>query len=139
MIRLSVCYPTTEGATFDHDYYRDKHVPLVKKTWGVERAEIDKGIDGPYVAAVHLIFESMDAVGAAMGNPGHGRRHGGCRQLHDDHAGAADERDRRLIVPPPARGLTLSYGWEWPHRGSRAACEESRCTSRENASTLPAG
>jgi uncharacterized protein (TIGR02118 family) len=70
MIRFSVFYPTTEGATFDHDYYRDKHVPLVKKTWGVERAEIDRGVDGPYVAAVHLIFESMDAVGAAMGNPG---------------------------------------------------------------------
>ena len=70
MNRFSVFYPTTEGATFDHDYDRDKHVPLVKKTWGVERAEIDKGVDGPYVAAVHLIFESMDAVGAAMGNPG---------------------------------------------------------------------
>jgi uncharacterized protein (TIGR02118 family) len=70
MIRLSVMYPTTEGATFDHDYYRDKHVPLAQKTWGVERVEIDKGVDGPYVAAVHFLFESMDAVGAAMGNPG---------------------------------------------------------------------
>ena len=28
MIRLTVVYPSTEGATFDHDYYRDKHVPL---------------------------------------------------------------------------------------------------------------
>ncbi len=70
MIRLSVFYPRTEGATFDHDYYRDKHVPLAQKAWGVERAEIDKGIDGPYVAAVHFFFESMDAVGAAMGKPG---------------------------------------------------------------------
>ena len=29
-------------------------------------------MDGPYVAAVHLTFESMDAVGAAMGLPGTG-------------------------------------------------------------------
>jgi uncharacterized protein (TIGR02118 family) len=70
MIRLSVLYPTTEGATFDHDYYRDKHVPLAVKTWGLERADIEKGIDGPYVAAVHFTFESLDAMGAAMGVPG---------------------------------------------------------------------
>lgn len=68
MIRLSVLYPTTEGATFDHDYYRDKHVPLAVKTWGLKGAEIDKGIDGPYVAAVHFTFDSMDALGAAMGS-----------------------------------------------------------------------
>ena len=71
MIRLSVLYPTTEGATFDHDYYRDKHVPLACKAWGVE-AQIDKGIDGPYVAAVHFTFDSLEAIGEAMGNPGTG-------------------------------------------------------------------
>src|SRR2546423_11759500 len=54
MIRLSVYYPTTEGATFDHDYYREKHVPFVVNTWAANGAEIDKGIDGPYVAAVHF-------------------------------------------------------------------------------------
>jgi len=70
MIRLSVLYPTTEGATFDHDYYRDSHVPLACRTWGLDGAEIDKGLDGPYVAAVHFTFESMDAMGAAMGTPG---------------------------------------------------------------------
>ena len=69
MIRLSVLYPETEGATFDHDYYRNSHVPLALKTWGLERAEIDKGINGPYVAAVHFTFESLDAMGAAMGSP----------------------------------------------------------------------
>ena len=72
MIRLSVLYPTTEGATFDHDYYRTKHVPLAVKTWGLDSAEIDRGIDGPYVAAVHFKFESLDAMGAAMGVPGTG-------------------------------------------------------------------
>jgi uncharacterized protein (TIGR02118 family) len=72
MIRLSVFYPTTEGATFDHDYYRNSHVPLCTKTWGLESAEIDKGVDGPYVAAVHFKFESPDALAAAMGAPGTG-------------------------------------------------------------------
>ena len=71
MIRLSVFYPTTEGATFDHDYYRDHHVPLAAKTWGTP-AEIDKGVDGPYVAAVHFTFDSLEAMGAAMGVPGTG-------------------------------------------------------------------
>jgi uncharacterized protein (TIGR02118 family) len=70
MIRLSVFYPTTEGATFDHDYYRDHHVPLAMKTWGVEGAEIDRGIDGPYVAAVHFRFASPEAVQAAMASEG---------------------------------------------------------------------
>lgn len=70
MIRLSVFYPTTEGATFDHDYYRDKHVPLCLETWGLPSAEIDKGVDGPYVAAVHMRFDSMEAFQAAMAAPG---------------------------------------------------------------------
>lgn len=72
MIRLSVFYPSTEGATFDHDYYRNKHVPLCLKTWGLDRAEIDRGIDGPYVAAVHFTFESTEAMQKAMGAAGTG-------------------------------------------------------------------
>jgi uncharacterized protein (TIGR02118 family) len=72
MIRLSVYYPTTEGATFDHDYYRDKHVPLAVKTWGLDAAEIDKGVDGPYAAAVHFKFDSIEALGAAMAAEGTG-------------------------------------------------------------------
>jgi uncharacterized protein (TIGR02118 family) len=70
MIRLSVFYPSTEGATFDHDYYRDKHVPLAVKTWGLSGAEIDRGVDGPYVAAVHFRFDSQEALAAAMANAG---------------------------------------------------------------------
>jgi uncharacterized protein (TIGR02118 family) len=70
MIKMSVLYPGGEGATFDHDYYRDKHVPLAVKTWGVERFEIDKGVSGPYVAAVHFYFDSMEALGAATGVEG---------------------------------------------------------------------
>lgn len=72
MIRLSVLYPVTEGATFDHDYYRDTHVPLALEAWGLDAAEIDKGIDGPYVAAVHFTFPSMEAMGEAMASDGTG-------------------------------------------------------------------
>jgi uncharacterized protein (TIGR02118 family) len=70
MIRVSVFYPTTEGASFDHDYYREKHVPLVVRTWSPVGAEIDKGVDGPYVAAVHVTFESLDALNQAMAAEG---------------------------------------------------------------------
>jgi len=70
MIKFSVFYPTTDGATFDHDYYRDTHVPLALRTWGLDEAEIEKGIDGPYVAAVHFRFESLEAMGAALSVPG---------------------------------------------------------------------
>lgn len=72
MIRLSVFYPTTEGATFDYDYYREKHVPLASSTWGSAPFEIDKGVDGPYVAAVHFTFESLEAMGTAMAVDGTG-------------------------------------------------------------------
>lgn len=70
MIRFSVLYPATEGARFDHDYYAEKHVPLALRTWGLERAEIDRGVNGPYVAAVHFLFDSMDDLGAALGAEG---------------------------------------------------------------------
>jgi uncharacterized protein (TIGR02118 family) len=72
MIRFSVFYPTTEGATFDHDYDVNKHVPLAQETWGVSGAEIDKGLNGPYVAAVHFTFDSQEALGAALGSEGTG-------------------------------------------------------------------
>lgn len=70
MIRFSVLYPVTDGATFDHDYYRDRHVPFAIETWQPVRTEIDRAVDGPYVAAVHFTFDSMDAFGAALGSEG---------------------------------------------------------------------
>ena len=30
MIKVSVMYANAPGERFDHDYYRDKHMPLVK-------------------------------------------------------------------------------------------------------------
>jgi len=70
MIRLSVYYPVTEGATFDHDYYREKHVPLAVATWRPLATVIDTGIDGPYVAVVHMTFPDQAGFAAAMALPG---------------------------------------------------------------------
>ena len=71
-IRLSVFYPETEGATFDMDYYRGTHIPLCNDTWHPATTEIDKGLSGPYVAAVHFTFPSQEAMNEAMAAEGTG-------------------------------------------------------------------
>lgn len=70
MIRFSVFYPDSEGATFDHEYYRTKHVPLCRSTWHPARVEIDRGIDGPNVAAVHFLFDAAEDLEAALASEG---------------------------------------------------------------------
>lgn len=68
MIRLSIYYPVTDGATFDWTYYVNTHVPLVVAGWKPVASSIDKGVNGPYSAILYLDFESMDALGAAFGS-----------------------------------------------------------------------
>ena len=68
MIRMSVLYPGGEDAKFDHDYYKETHIPLCCSTWNVG-AEIDKGINGPNVAAVHFFFESLEQMQSSMAVP----------------------------------------------------------------------
>jgi uncharacterized protein (TIGR02118 family) len=49
MIRVSIMYPSGSGKTFDHDYYVNKHMPLVHKrldSLGLIRTEVDKGVAG---------------------------------------------------------------------------------------------
>ncbi len=69
MIKLSVAYPSGEGTTFDHEYYASSHVPLCDSTFSPAKTEIDKGIDGPNVAAVHFYFDSMEAMQTALSSP----------------------------------------------------------------------
>ncbi len=68
MIRLSIYYPVTEGASFDWEYYTNTHVPMVLDGWKPVSSSIDKGINGPYVAVLYLEFASMDDMGAALGS-----------------------------------------------------------------------
>jgi uncharacterized protein (TIGR02118 family) len=70
MIRVSVLYANEAGKKFDHRYYAKNHMSLVQqrlKSAGLIRVEIDKGLAGgqpgasaPFVAAVHLFFNSVE-------------------------------------------------------------------------------
>ena len=61
MIRVSVLYPGGDDVTFDHDYYKNTHVPLACAAWNVG-AEIDKGLSGP-----NLAVPGIAAVSAGFG------------------------------------------------------------------------
>ena len=70
MIKVSIMYPNTPGVQFDHDYYRDKHLPLIQSRLGADLKyyTIDKGLTGettPYVAMCHLICDSLEAYRSA--------------------------------------------------------------------------
>jgi len=72
MIKLTVSYPSGEGTTFDHDYYAQSHIPMCNSTFAPVKTEIEKGINGPNVAAVSFYFASMDAMQSALSSPGMG-------------------------------------------------------------------
>jgi uncharacterized protein (TIGR02118 family) len=69
MFKLTVLYPKTDGSTFDMEYYRAKHVPLVNRVLGPERVEIDQVVDGPYMAVGHFYYPSHEALQSALGGP----------------------------------------------------------------------
>ena len=70
MIRVSVMYPKGDDATFDVDYYTNQHMAIVHENMGVNRTEVDKCVDGPYMAIGHLYYDSMEAVQAGMAGAG---------------------------------------------------------------------
>jgi uncharacterized protein (TIGR02118 family) len=76
MIKVSVMYPNNPGARFDHDYYREKHMPLVKARMGdaCKYYTIDKGLAGgapgapaTYVGMCHIFADSIDSFQKAFG------------------------------------------------------------------------
>ncbi len=79
MIKVSVMYPNTPGARFDHDYYRDKHMPLVKAKLGdaCKFYTVDKGLAGgapgapaTYVGMCHIFSDTVEAFQAGMAKHG---------------------------------------------------------------------
>jgi uncharacterized protein (TIGR02118 family) len=75
MIKFNVLYPFTPGMRFDHEYYRDKHMPMLARYLGSACLyyTIDKGIAGgapgaspPYAGACSVYAESMETFQAAI-------------------------------------------------------------------------
>jgi uncharacterized protein (TIGR02118 family) len=76
MIKVSVMYPYAAGARFDHAYYRERHMPMVKQRLGAACLyyTVDKGIAGGapgtapvYVAKCDFFCTSVEAFQAACG------------------------------------------------------------------------
>jgi uncharacterized protein (TIGR02118 family) len=76
MIKVSVMYPNTPGARFDHEYYREKHMPLVKARMGdaCKFYTVDKGLAGgapgapaTYIGMCHIFCDSVEAFQAGFG------------------------------------------------------------------------
>lgn len=76
MIKVSVMYPHASDVRFDHDYYRDQHMPMVQRLMGdnLRRYTVDKGLAGgapgsppTYVAMGHLYCDSVETFQAGFG------------------------------------------------------------------------
>ena len=76
MIKVSVMYANKPGARFDHVYYRDKHMPLVRDRMGPSCLfyTVDKGLAGgspgeapTYIAMCHIYCDSVESFQAGFG------------------------------------------------------------------------
>lgn len=73
-------YPNAPGKKFNHDYYAQKHMPMVLdrlKSHGMTRYEIDRGLGGaepgspaPYLSIGRLYFENLAGFEQGMGQHG---------------------------------------------------------------------
>lgn len=73
-VSLNVIYPNHEGARFDINYYRDKHIPLATKVMKADSVMLIEGVPmgtsaAPYVMIAHFEFASPEAMKAALDNP----------------------------------------------------------------------
>ncbi len=76
MIKVSVMYANAPGARFDHEYYRDKHMPLLKARTGDSCIyyTVDKrmaggapGTPATYVGMCHIFCDSVEAFQKGFG------------------------------------------------------------------------
>ena len=79
MLVIAVTYPGGDGVRFDHAYYNETHMPLVRRLWGpmgLQRDQVTRGRAAPdgappsYVTMTLLFFGSMDEFKAAAAQHG---------------------------------------------------------------------
>ena len=73
MIRLSVMYPHSEGATFDMDYYCNSHIVRLRQLIGgsLKGLSVDRGISqpgspAPFMAIGQFLFDSLAELQSAL-------------------------------------------------------------------------
>ena len=80
MLLITVMYPGGDGKKFDHAYYAETHMPMVRRLWGpmgLQHDQVTRGVPAPdgaapaYVVTTLLHFDSMDSFKAAA------EQHGG--------------------------------------------------------------
>ncbi len=105
MIKVSVMYPNTPGARFDHTYYRDKHMPLVQRLMGRKLQALHggqgscgrrSGTSPTYVGMCHLFCDSVESFQAGFG-PHAQEIMADIPNYTDLDARAADQRSSRRL------------------------------------------
>ncbi|TAN08233.1 MAG: EthD family reductase [Rhodanobacteraceae bacterium] len=76
MIKVSVMYPFAPATRFDHAYYCNKHMPLVKSRMGesCRYYTVDQGLTGgspdappTYIGMSHIFCDSVEAFQNSFG------------------------------------------------------------------------
>lgn len=76
LFKVSILYANGEGKTFDMNYYKSNHMPMVSRYLGdnLKFYEIDKGISGrspdthvPYLAVGYFYIKDITAYQQAIG------------------------------------------------------------------------
>lgn len=79
MIRVAVMYKNSPDSSFNMDYYREKHMALVRERYlphGLANLEVDEAVSktgsraAPYIAIAYMTFADMEAFMAAIKSSG---------------------------------------------------------------------
>ncbi len=75
MIKVSLLYANAPNVRFDHAYYRDRHMPLLKARMGdsCKSYTVDRGVAGgapgsppPFIALCHIYCDSLGSFQAGF-------------------------------------------------------------------------